>query len=68
MEPKKKWWASKTIWASLVVIATGIFGASRVIPEGMNEAELVESIVAGVTLVAGLFALYGRKTASSTIG
>ncbi|MEO0637004.1 MAG: hypothetical protein AAFY73_10180 [Pseudomonadota bacterium] len=67
MTETKPWYASKTVWASLVAVLGGIlsfFGLP--LPAG-TEAILAERFAELATVVAGLFALYGRLTAHKRI-
>jgi len=62
------WYRSRTIWASLVTVATSL-GALAGIPLGeADQAMLTETILQTVAATGGLVALVGRLVAKSRIG
>jgi hypothetical protein len=68
MTASKPWYLSRTIWASIITVATGgagLFG----IPTGLiDNGALTETILQLVTAVSGLIAILGRISATSKIG
>lgn len=69
-EPIKRWYQSRTVWASLlVVLVSALKGAGLIDAAG---AELItregaDVAVNLITAVLGLFAMYGRVKASHKI-
>lgn len=68
MDGVKSFLASKTIWGSVIaVVALGLgflgytFGAE-------DQAVLVEAVIQVVGVVGAIIAIYGRVTATKTIG
>ena len=66
MTETKAWWASKTVWATLIMLA-GVGLRSVGIDIGPFEGELTETALTVVTVLAGVDSLWGRVTASSLI-
>ena len=64
----KKWWESKTVLSSLVVVLATIAGMAGVQIDLADQAAIVDLVFAIITGVAGLIAIYGRITAKATIG
>lgn len=68
MNDSKPWYLSKTIWASIVTIATAL-GALSGLPSGaIDNAALTDTIVQAVTAISGLVAIFGRVFAARRIG
>ncbi|WP_274629666.1 hypothetical protein [Arvimicrobium flavum] len=68
MASAKPWYLSRTIWASLVTIATAIAGLTGVPLEGIDNAALAETLLQAITAVSGLIAIFGRIGARDRIG
>lgn len=68
MEPSKPWYLSKTIWASLVTIATAACGLAGFPIADIDKAALTTFLIQAITAVSGLIALLGRLSASERIG
>lgn len=69
---QKPWYLSKTIWGAIIgVMAGGLalvgHGLSSDAQTWLTD-EVVQVIEAGVTVVGGLFAIYGRVKAETKIG
>lgn len=64
----KKWWESKTVLSSLVVVLATIADMAGVQIDLADQAAIVDLVFAIITGVAGLIAIYGRITAKTTIG
>lgn len=68
---EKKWYASKTIWASLIVVvvaALSMFGRTEEAAVVTEQSEgIADWIVQLVMLIAGAFAFYGRITAKKVL-
>lgn len=67
MKPRP-WYLSRTIWASLVTIATAVAGMSGLPVDGVDSGALSESLLQAVTAVSGLIAVFGRISAARRIG
>lgn len=63
----KRWWESKTVLASLVVVLATIASMAGVQVDLTDQAEIVDLVYAIITSVAGLIAIYGRIKATATI-
>lgn len=68
MDQSKSWWASKTIWASLVAFGCTLAGLFGVSVTGQEQAGLVEGLAGIGGLVSLVAAIYGRVTAKANIG
>ena len=67
MTDSKSWYASKTVWAVLVML--GSMGARNLgVVLGPFEDEIAALILDGVALVAGAVGLWGRIAATARIG
>lgn len=66
MSETKAWYASKTVWSTLIMLAAvGLRSAG--IDIGPFEEELTNMALTIVTVVAGAVGLWGRITATSLI-
>lgn len=66
MTDTKAWWASKTVWATLIMLA-GVSLRSIGIDIGPFEGEITDTALTVVTVLAGALGLWGRITATSLI-
>jgi len=66
MTESKSWYASKTVWATLIMLA-GVGLRSAGIDIGPFEEEITNTALTVVTVVAGAVGLWGRITASALI-
>lgn len=67
----KPWYASKTIWASVMQILAGVLVTTGLVSDAAREILVTDGpeLVTGVIVaVFGLFSLYGRMTATKAIG
>ena len=69
----KQWWLSKTLWGLLIaIIATGLQMTGVVSISDIEQAGLVDGLIAIADLLAQLFgfilAIYGRVVAKHAIG
>lgn len=68
---EKKWYASKTIWASLLIVVIALlsmFGRTEEAAAVQEQSSgIADWIVQLVTLIAGAIAFYGRITAKKVI-
>lgn len=65
-EETKSWWQSRTIWASLVVIAVSVLGLFG-IGVGAEQEAITETVYAIVTALAGAVAIWGRLRATAKL-
>ncbi|MCV3240030.1 hypothetical protein [Mesorhizobium sp. ZC-5] len=71
MTETKPWYLSRTIWASLITVATALAGILGLPVEGLDNSALTDTLlqaVAAVAAVAGLVAILGRLSAKNRIG
>lgn len=68
MTTSKPWYLSKTIWASLVTIATATAGLTGVPVGAIDNAALTETLIQAITAISGLIAIFGRLSAKEQIG
>lgn len=62
------WCDAKTIWASLVTIATALAGMFGLPVDGLDAAALSETLLQAIAAISGLVAILGRVGARSLIG
>ena len=70
MESSKSWWASRTIWASIIQMLIGIATTAGFINDAAGEIIIAEGpgIVIGLVMWAtGAWAAYGRISATKVI-
>jgi hypothetical protein len=68
MTETKPWYQSRTIWASLITVATGLAGAVGLPVDGLDNSSLTDTLLQLVTAVAGLVSIFGRLSAKDRIG
>lgn len=68
MADLKPWYLSRTIWASLVVVAATVAGLFGYAVGDADADTLTETILEAVTAVAALVAIIGRIAARARIG
>lgn len=68
MNEVKAWYLSKTVWASVVAVLTGVGGLVGLPLAGLDGNALAEAIVQLAAAVAGIVALFGRLSADRRIG
>lgn len=68
MTDTKPWYLSRTIWASLVTIATALAGLIGLPIAGIDNTALTDAILQTVAAISGLVAIVGRIEASRRIG
>jgi hypothetical protein len=64
----KPWYLSRTIWASIVTILTGVAGVTGVPLDGLDNSALTDGLLQAVSAVCGLVAIFGRLSAQHRIG
>ena len=68
MEDVKPWYVSRTIWASIVMVAATVSAVLGFPVEDADAAALIDTIMQGVAATAGIAAIVGRLAARSRIG
>lgn len=63
----KPWYLSRTIWASLVTIVTGVAGLTGLPVDGIDNAALTETLLQAITALSGIVAILGRIGATAAI-
>ena len=63
----KSWYASVTIWSSILAVTAGIFG-DTVIGQIVADPQAAEALASAAVGIAGMFAIWGRIRASKNIG
>ncbi len=67
MKNAKPWYASKTIWGSLIAMFAGIGSAFGLDIDASTQAGLVDGTLKVVAAAGSLLAIYGRFSANSSI-
>lgn len=67
MSDSKSWYFSKTIWASLITILAAMGSVMGISVDEETQSHLSEAVVQVVTILASLFAIVGRISATSRI-
>lgn len=62
------WCDAKTIWASLVTLATATAGLTGLPLSGIDSSALTDTLIQAVTAISGLVAIFGRLSAKEKIG
>lgn len=68
MNATKPWYLSRTIWASLITIATSVLAMTGVPIDGIDNGQLADNLLQGITAIAGVVAVLGRLGAVTRIG
>ena len=68
MTEMKPWYLSRTIWASLITIATAAAGILGVPVAGLDNSALTDTVLQAVAAISGLVAIFGRMGAKQRIG
>ncbi|RJT25398.1 hypothetical protein D5I55_08270 [Chakrabartia godavariana] len=64
MENLKPWWTSKAIWTGIIGSIWGVAGAIGILPEGLNQTDVLTVVLA----LTGIGGVLFRKTATARIG
>lgn len=64
----KPWYLSRTIWASIVTVLTGVGGIIGLPTDGIDNQVLVETLLQAISAISGLVAIFGRMAATDRIG
>lgn len=67
MNAIKPWYMSKTVWAAMITIASGLASLFGLPGAGMDAAGAAEQILNIITALSGAAALAGRFTATTTL-
>ena len=67
MTETKPWYYSRTIWASLVTVASAFAGIVGLPVEGLDNSVLTDTLLQLVTAVAGVVSIFGRLSARDRI-
>ena len=68
MDSNKAWYLSRTIWASVVTVASAAAALLGVPVDGLDSGALTDSLLQAVTAISGIIALLGRIGATTRIG
>lgn len=68
MTATKPWYLSRTIWASVVAVVTGAAGMMGLPVDAADGALITDTLLQGVSAIAGLIAILGRLSAKDRIG
>jgi len=67
MNVSKPWYLSRTIWASVITVATGAAGLFGVPTGVIDNGALTETMLQLVSAISGLVAIFGRVSAKTVI-
>jgi hypothetical protein len=67
MEIEKPWYSSRTIWASIITVASAGAAAFGVPVDAIDSAVLTDTVLQAVAAVSGLVAIFGRLAATTRI-
>ena len=67
MDATKPWYLSRTIWASLITIATAAGGMFGIPVDAIDSVALTDTVLQAVAAISGLVAIFGRVSAKSRI-
>lgn len=68
MTEQKPWYLSRTVWASIVTIATTMGGVFGLPMAGLDNSAVADTMLQVATAISGVVALWGRIVATSRIG
>ncbi|MDD9910850.1 MAG: hypothetical protein OXR62_14325 [Ahrensia sp.] len=63
----KPWYASKTIWGSLIAVLAAAGSAVGIDVDAQSQAHLVDAALQLTAVAGSLFAVFGRLTADTLI-
>ncbi|KPF41101.1 hypothetical protein ACSV9I_08215 [Rhizobium sp. G187] len=64
----KPWYQSKTVWGALIAIASPLLRQAGLDLGDADQAELADALTLLAGTFGGLLALYGRVTATKSVG
>lgn len=67
MKDSKPWWSSKTIWGAFVAVVAGLASEVGIQMSPDEVAQLGDSLTNVVTVIGGIWAIYGRVRADRII-
>ncbi|EKF40645.1 hypothetical protein [Nitratireductor indicus] len=67
MTDSKPWYLSRTIWASMVTIATAAAGILGYQVDEIDSGAVSEGMLSAISAISGLIAIFGRVAAKSRI-
>ncbi|RST87239.1 hypothetical protein EJC49_06480 [Aquibium carbonis] len=68
MTEQKPWYLSRTVWASIVTIATTMGGVFGLPLAGLDNSAVTDTILQVAAAISGVVALWGRIVATNRIG
>lgn len=68
MDQVKSWLASKTVWAGIIAFASSIAGLFNFNFGIEDQTVVLDAVWNIVTAISGVVAVWGRVTATKTIG
>lgn len=68
MDNIKPWYLSRTIWASVIGVASAAAALFGLPVDGLDGSALTDSLLQAVTAISGIVAILGRLGAKSRIG
>ncbi len=68
MNTSKPWYLSRTIWASIITIATASGSFFGLPFSGVDDAALTDAVLQVIAAVSGVVAILGRVSATTRIG
>jgi len=68
MTGSKPWYLSRTIWASLVSVATAAASLFGLPVDGLDGSALTDTLLQAITAISALAAIFGRVFATNRIG
>ncbi|MFN3764490.1 MAG: hypothetical protein ACK4R3_02860 [Aliihoeflea sp.] len=67
MDIEKPWYTSRTIWASIITVASAGAAAVGVPVDAVDGAALTDTVLQTVAAISGLVAIFGRLAATTRI-
>lgn len=67
MDIEKPWYTSRTIWASIITVASAGAAAFGVPVDAVDGAVLTDTVLQAVAAISGLVAIFGRLAATTRI-
>lgn len=67
MDIEKPWYSSRTIWASIITVASAGAAAFGVPVDSVDGAMLTDTVLQAVAAISGLVAIFGRLAATTRI-
>jgi hypothetical protein len=68
MDLVKPWYLSRTIWASVITVASAAATLFGLPVDGLDGGALTDSLLQAVTAISGIIAIFGRLGAKTRIG